>query len=778
MSRETDQKRAGSQAAGVHRGLESLADIMRQLRQELTAVTDPLFPELELQREDDCPRPAADAELQAGARVPQTAGAAARSELPLMTGRELLSRTLRAQPVPDQAAVVPPSDPAAASAPPSAPDPFAEIVLPARPGSGGSLTAQPAVAAPRQQPLAPPDPAQARFIAMRRLAQRPGLRQLSSERYLRWQEELFGRQALFMADFDLNQPWSVRDLDGITRPHYQAMTELQLRAYFNWRSQLRRGGTPPAALPALYIYSNELLNLAGTKGPQDSLQRLLALWQAYRGKLPGLDPVLGGWVRDFYITHDFRSVYADFPAVLAPWPELLALYQSAAEPLCDFSRLVNFSDYKISRSAFYTAENAGAMAACFDALCTRLDQRLRSRGASLARLLYYETDEYWQPFAQAFCSPSTWRQDDCRVVYSEAETYYQVRQRWHKAAYKALLPASRGLIGYMLKQLEIYCRRQAKYKHQLKPPAREPARLDFSGLPEPARSLKPEQVFAWIDEDIAAAYRQTHRIKIQVRPDQLQTIRFKAKRIQDRLLADLGETAAPAAAPAAVEPPVAPAAPAAASAAVEPPAAPAAAPAAVEPPVAPAAPAAAPAAVEPPAAPAAAPAAVEPPAAPAAAPAAVELPAAPAAAPAAVELPAAPAAAPAAVELPAAPAAAPAAVELPAAPAAAPAAVEPPAPPAAATPWTRLLSQLTALEQTALRLALEHPSQAAFQSWCHTSGCLPEVLLDHINEAALDCLQDSLLELNDQLSCYEDYEPELRQALAEAAAAAAPAQER
>ncbi|NJP40663.1 hypothetical protein HCH52_06310 [Oscillospiraceae bacterium HV4-5-C5C] len=688
MSREADIKRPGKPASDRTGGLESLADIMRLLREELTAVKDPLFPELDLPPELQEAAGAASVNPAADSAAAGAAGAADQPDWPLMTGRALMAQaagTVRSpqpelipQPSgprrePEPAATVLGTGPQAGPTPGLLPeqDPFAELLLPAQPGVNGRTANHPPAA--RVQPLLPPDPVQTRLAAMRRLARTPEQKALHPARWPQWYDDLFYRQALFMADFELAEPLAMNGLQRPFLPHYQAMTEQQLRTYFSWRSLLRQGKAAPASLPVLYLYSNELLNMAGTAGPEDSFRRLLDLWQAYRQALPAVDPVFSSWVKDFYITHEFKPAFDSFQTAAAPWPDLLSYYNNEDGRLCSFARLAEYSDYKISRSAFYNPDNARLMADCFDSLCVRLDQRLQASGTGLAALLYYQTDEYWEPFAQARCHPSTWRQDDCWLQYSEAESYYQVKQRWHKAAYKALLPAGRGLIGYLLKQIEIYYRTQAGFKHHLKPPAKDPGLLDLtcvSGRPTDCR-LSPEQFFTWIDQEIADYYQQTHRIQIEVRHDQLQVIRLNAQRIQDRLLADLGEAGgASAPEPTATVPEPAASAPEPAATAPEPTAG------------------------------------------------------------------------------------------------------------ATSEPWARLLSLLDATAQAALRLALERPTQAAFQTWCHSTGCLPEVLIDRINEAALDSLQDSLLELDDQLYCYEDYEAELRRALAEAGAADAITQER
>ena len=95
----------------------------------------------------------------------------------------------------------------------------------------------------------------------------------------------FVRQGSFMADYEDDLPWS-GDFSSYFPTYHDLRTE-QLRGYFSWRTELRKGIYSPVPLSAAYIYIYELLNQIGTVSPEDSLQKMQAFEHGY------LDPGYG-----------------------------------------------------------------------------------------------------------------------------------------------------------------------------------------------------------------------------------------------------------------------------------------------------------------------------------------------------------------------------------------------------------------------------------------------------------------------------------------------------
>lgn len=99
--------------------------------------------------------------------------------------------------------------------------------------------------------------------------------------------------------------------------------------------------------------------------------------------------------------------------------------------------------------------------------------------------------------------------------------------------------------AYMLRRIEQFYRRAAKYRYKLTADRRK------ISLAEIAKLLpKPERLFEEIGRAIVEYYRLSRRKTITVDAERLETIRANAQRIQEKLLAgaeqDEPETAAPA----------------------------------------------------------------------------------------------------------------------------------------------------------------------------------------------------------------------------------------
>jgi hypothetical protein len=73
-------------------------------------------------------------------------------------------------------------------------------------------------------------------------------------------------------------------------------------------------------------------------------------------------------------------------------------------------------------------------------------------------------------------------------------------------------------------------------------------------------------------------------------------------------------------------------------------------------------------------------------------------------------------------------------------------------------PWSIFKESLTELEKEALELMLEGKSISTFAM---EKGMMLEVLIDGINEKAMDYIGDTLLEIDDTVSIYEEYRDKL-----------------
>lgn len=119
----------------------------------------------------------------------------------------------------------------------------------------------------------------------------------------RWlsEAELFYRQGLLMADFEDDCPYNGTFKSYF--PTYNAMSDRQLRGYFTWRAQVRRGTVEETSTSFAFLYLYELICGIGVDDPLDGFNKIKAFWDVYRTFEPGVDRFARVWLQDYAVFH-------------------------------------------------------------------------------------------------------------------------------------------------------------------------------------------------------------------------------------------------------------------------------------------------------------------------------------------------------------------------------------------------------------------------------------------------------------------------------------------
>lgn len=119
----------------------------------------------------------------------------------------------------------------------------------------------------------------------------------------RWlsEAELFYRQGLLMADFEDDCPYNGTFKSYF--PTYNAMSDRQLRGYFTWRAQVRRGTVEETSTSFAFLYLYELICGIGVDDPLDGFNKIKAFWDVYRAFEPGIDRFARVWLQDYAVLH-------------------------------------------------------------------------------------------------------------------------------------------------------------------------------------------------------------------------------------------------------------------------------------------------------------------------------------------------------------------------------------------------------------------------------------------------------------------------------------------
>lgn len=184
-----------------------------------------------------------------------------------------------------------------------------------------------------------------KYAQMRRLANGP----MGSRQY---DPALFCKQARFMADHEDDYEYRGEFVQYF--PTYQAMNSLQLRGYFSWRTQVRRGNVQRTSLSFAFVYIYELLNLVGEEFPQIAYERLRWFWNAYRRHDARIDSYMRQWLCDFVVYYGLeRSLLDDFLDTAAEDTMLVLLDRHSHTPQQVFEALQTMSAYDLTRSRLY-----------------------------------------------------------------------------------------------------------------------------------------------------------------------------------------------------------------------------------------------------------------------------------------------------------------------------------------------------------------------------------------------------------------------------------------
>lgn len=119
----------------------------------------------------------------------------------------------------------------------------------------------------------------------------------------RWlsEAELFYRQGLLMADFEDDCPYNGTFKSYF--PTYNAMSDRQLRGYYTWRAQVRRGTVEETSTSFAFLYLYELICGIGVDNPLDGFNKIKAFWDVYRAFEPGIDRFARVWLQDYAVFH-------------------------------------------------------------------------------------------------------------------------------------------------------------------------------------------------------------------------------------------------------------------------------------------------------------------------------------------------------------------------------------------------------------------------------------------------------------------------------------------
>lgn len=398
-------------------------------------------------------------------------------------------------------------------------DPFAQIEI-----SEESATS--AVPVPKMPEM---DETRQLFYAMRKIAR-------DHYSFMSDNSKTFYNQAVFMKDFEDDyagqQPFSSYF------PYYQQMGYEQLRTYFTWRTQVRKGNIRDISPSYAFLYIYELINNIGVKDYRDGLSKLVLFWNAYREFNNVIDRYVLQWIKDYYVYYPLEQTFKEFAVSngLKPLYPAVFGYESSVDD--SFDIYAEISKYNIKKSAFYCEKNHKLISSCFYFILSRLRKAFLEKKKCFDDLIFYPItkESPWSPFRRSLFYPVI-QQPDRQVVLSARESYSCKNNGW---TYKTVILFEPGkqLIGYIMKEMESALRKKYNFKHKLTAnvnmcDAKTRSSLEYAGV------LFPK----FIQDAVSDFYIEFNRKVITVDIRNLNQIRQEALTTQEKLIVE--EEAAP-----------------------------------------------------------------------------------------------------------------------------------------------------------------------------------------------------------------------------------------
>ena len=338
---------------------------------------------------------------------------------------------------------------------------------------------------------------------------------------------IFYEQGMFMKDFTDSYESAVPFSQYF--PSYQMMGYAQLRTYFTWRGETRKGNVADTSLSYAFLYIYELLANIGVSDPVEGLDKLMAFRKAFGAHNSTIDRYIIRWLKDYHIYYELPRSFKKFTEENS----LTGYYSKTVEKDDDFGLFCEISRYDIRKSAFFTEKRSRMISDCFLFVIERIRRDFEAAGMNFDDSLFRPTKKVmtWRPFPDAVFHP--WlTQRDRRVIISEREIYTCKNNEWTTSTV-VTSEKGRQFIGYVMKQMEASLREASKYKFKL---SADTGMVNEDTL----KRLTKAELF--IDKIVAGAvaefYRDATKTVVKVDFSSLDRIRRESMATQESLIVE------------------------------------------------------------------------------------------------------------------------------------------------------------------------------------------------------------------------------------------------
>ncbi len=270
------------------------------------------------------------------------------------------------------------------------------------------------------------------------------------------------RQGEFMADVE--DSYERKVYCGVARPIYAAFSNSQLRTYFTWRTDVRRGIFPETDKPYVMLYCYELMNKIGVKSSDEAFEKLLLVFKNYENSPSFPKDKVCRWIKDFYAFNDISVPLPEDMTENALDPDILDIEHGIFKDKLEY--FANNSAYDIKNSTFYSDASKPLLNGACEEVFSALAKYFGEYDLNITTLVCgkLKKDYTWEPFRDALVDRE--RQDGFHAVSINGAERYIVKRGEPTLVSFEHLPM-RGLIGYILKDIEARLRKRLRVARKI-----------------------------------------------------------------------------------------------------------------------------------------------------------------------------------------------------------------------------------------------------------------------------------------------------------------------
>ncbi len=252
-------------------------------------------------------------------------------------------------------------------------------------------------------------------------------------------------------------------------PTYREMNRNQLRTYFTWRTNVRKGIIKETSLSYAYVYIYELINLIGVKSAEEAFLALKYFILEYSVYDERITQYYIPWCIDFAVYYSLPSAYLKgiYPGVK---DESIAVLMGCKEKTDEelFTAILEMSSYDISKSAFYKTEPelcASAAVGVYRAWAEYCDKH---RKVSLSERLFGIKFRCRYTFFENAVFYGNVKHTDCEYSVSSLYKFICTGGKWYCERYQ-ISDKKNTELGSVIRETDRILRQETGYKKPLKP---------------------------------------------------------------------------------------------------------------------------------------------------------------------------------------------------------------------------------------------------------------------------------------------------------------------